>query len=429
MSGSHDPSSPTRRAFLQRTTTTAAAAAGVFSVLSRAARADAAAPLKLGLVGCGRRGTGAVMNALDADPNVTLVAMGDLFPDQMAKAREKFAARADRVKVTDETCFTGFDAGAKVAACDVDVVMLCDPPGFRPAHFQAAVEAGRHVFMEKPGAVCPAGVRSVLATAALADQKGLCVVAGTQRRHQKPYQEVIKRIQDGAVGDIVSASCYWIGDFDYYPAVLRQDGWSDVEAQIRNWNYHAWLSGDHIVEQHLHNIDVIHWVLGQNPVKCLGMGGRQQRTGPEFGHIFDHFAVEFEYSGGVLVQSLCRQMKGTENRVNEHVAGTKGTAVPGNSIRGGKKPYTFRGDASDPYVQEHADLYAAIRSGIRINEAHALAHSTLAAVMGRMSAYTGQTVTWDFALNQSTLDLMPKNLAFGDLPQAPMAMPGVTPLV
>lgn len=429
MSTTHDSPSPTRRAFLRHSTATAAMAASLFAIGSRAARGDAGAPLRLGLIGCGRRGVGAVRNALDADPAVTLVAMGDLFEDHLADGREKLTAMGERVQVTDETCFSGFDAGLKVIACDVDVVMLCEPPAFRPAHLRAAVEAGRHVFMEKPGAVCPAGVRSVLASADLADQKGLSIVAGTQRRHQAPYLDIVKRIQDGAIGDIVSAACYWIGDYGYYPAVLRQDGWSDVEAQIRNWNYHTWLSGDHIVEQHLHNIDVIHWVLGENPVKCLGMGGRQQRTGPEFGHIFDHFSVEFEYPGGIRVQSLCRQMKDTENRVTEFVAGTKGTAVPGNSIKGGKKPHTFRGDATDPYVQEHADLYAAIRTGKRLNEARGLAQSTLAAIMGRMSAYTGQSVTWDFALNQSTLDLTPKSLAFRELPEQPVAMPGVTPLV
>ena len=289
------------------------------------------------------------------------------------------------------------------------------------------MEAGRHVFMEKPGAVCPAGVRSVLASAALADQKGLCVVAGTQRRHQKPYQEVIKRIQDGAVGDIVSASCYWIGDFDYYPAVLRQDGWSDVEAQIRNWNYHAWLSGDHIVEQHLHNIDVINWVMKGHPVKAMGMGGREVRTSPDYGHIFDHFAVEYEYENGARLMSMCRQIDGCANNVSEHVIGTKGDANPGGYI-GGAQKWRYEGPGNNPYVQEHTDLVASIRAGKPLNEGKSVAESTLTAIMGRMSAYTGKEITWDQALN-SKENLIPFKLDFGPLPTPPVAVPGQTQLI
>ncbi len=427
MRPSDSTNTPTRRDFLM-TSGRAAAAAGVAAMTARTATGAEGKPLRIGLIGCGRRGLGAVRNCFDADPDVTLVAAGDLFGDHMADAREKLAAMGDRVKLDDSSCFTGFDAGDRVIASDVDIVLMCQPPAFRPAHLRAAVEAGRHVFMEKPAAVCPAGVRSIMETAKLADKKGLSIVAGTQRRHQKPYQEIIRRIQDGAIGEIVSAACYWIGDFGYYPAVLRKEGWSDVEWQIRNWNYFTWLSGDHIVEQHLHNLDVINWIMGAPPVKCLGMGGRQQRTGPEYGHIFDHFAVEYEYPGGVRVQSLCRQMENTDNRVTEYVAGTLGSAVPGNAIQG-KNKYVFKGDQTDPYVQEHADLIACIRANKPVNEAHGLAESTLTAIMGRMSAYTGQEVTWKWALEKSELDLTPKALSFGELAVPPVAVPGVMKLV
>jgi predicted dehydrogenase len=256
----------------------------------------------------------------------------------------------------------------------------------------------------------------------------LSIVAGTQRRHQPAYLDIIQRIHDGAIGDILAASCYWVGDYGYYPAVLRKEGWSDVEAQVRNWNYYTWLSGDHIVEQHVHNLDIMNWALNAHPVKCFALGGRQQRTGPEFGHIYDHFAVEFEYPEAVRVQSLCRQNADTFSRVAENIVGTKGVANPARDIRG-KEMYRFKGKDADPYVKEHMDLIEAVRSGKPINEAKTVAESTLCAIMGRMSAYTGQEVTWKFAMEDSKLDLMPKGLKFGDRPVDPVAVPGITKLV
>jgi predicted dehydrogenase len=372
---------------------------------------------------------GAARNFLDADPAVRITAMGDLFPDQLEAARKKMGEWGERVALTDDTCFSGFDATEKVIKCDVDLVLLCAPPGFRPGHLRAAVEAGRHVFMEKPAATCPAGVRSVLESGEMAAKKGLSIVAGTQRRHQPPYLDIIRRIHDGAIGEIVSASCYWVGDYGYYPAVVREDGWSDVEAQIRNWNYFTWLSGDHIVEQHVHNIDIMNWALKDHPVSCFALGGRQQRTGSEFGHIYDHFSVEFEYPGGVRVQSLCRQNEGVFERVGEHLVGTKGTSNPGRDIAGAKV-YKFKGEDADPYVQEHVDLIASIRDGKPLNEARNVAESTMAAVMGRMSAYTGREVKWKWAMEESKLDLMPKpDIAFGAMPVPDVAIPGVAKLV
>ncbi len=417
----------TRRDFL-RTASAATAALGSFAIIGRAQGADAE-PLRAGLIGCGRRGTGAARNFLDADPAVKIVAMGDLFPDQMETARKKMADWGDRTAVTDDTCFTGFDAAEKVLKCDIDLVLLCAPPGFRPTHLRAAVEAGKHVFMEKPAATCPAGVRSIIESGEMAVKKGLSIAAGTQRRHAPNYRDMIHRIHDDAIGDIVAGSCYWVGDFGYYPAVIREDGWTDVEAQIRNWNYFTWLSGDHIVEQHVHNLDVMNWALRAHPLSCFAIGGRQQRTGSEFGHIYDHFAVEFEYPGGVRVQSLCRQNADTFSRVGEHLVGTKGTANPGKDICT-DKIYKFKGEDADPYVQEHVHLIASIRDGKPINEARNVAESTLAAIMGRMSAYTGREVTWKWAMEESKLDLMPKpDIAFGAMAVPDVAIPGVTKLV
>ena len=423
MQHGHSGSSLTRRDFVR----TAAASAGAFAVLGRTARGEDVAPLRVGVIGCGRRGTGAAFDCVRSSEGVVITALGDLFPDMMAKARENLKQLGDPFQASDATCFTGWDNFEKVIACDVDLVILAAPPAFRPMHLRAALNAGKHVFMEKPVAVDPAGIRSILESATIAEQRKLGVVAGTQRRHQAPYLEVIQRIHDGAIGDIVSAECYWIGDYDYYKAVLKQPEWSDMEWQVRNWNYFTWLSGDHIVEQHVHNIDIINWTLQAHPVKAIGLGGRQQRTAPEYGNIYDHFSVEFEYPGGIRVQSLCRQNKGTCSRVAERVVGTKGIADPSKDIRG-ENDYHFRGKAANPYEQEHRDLIASIRTGKPLNETRAIAESTMAAIIGRMAAYTGQEVSWDWALGESTLDLTPSKYEFGDLPVPPVAIPGETPL-
>ncbi len=384
--------------------------------------------LRIGLIGCGRRGVGAAKDCLNSSPNVELVALGDLFERKIKGARKSFEGLADKMAVTDETCFLGFDAFEKVIACDVDLVILATPPGFRPQHLKAAVEAGKHVFMEKPVAVDPVGVRSIIASSELAAEKRLGLVAGTQRRHQADYVATLKRVHDGAIGEIVGAQCYWIGDYDYYTPVKRRPGMSDMEWQLRNWNYFTWLSGDHIVEQHVHNIDVINWAFQAHPVSAIGMGGRQQRTGPEFGHIYDHFAVEFEYPNGARVSSMCRQMKETSQRVEERLVGTEGVCNPRGLISGAK-PFKHEGDVPNPYEQEHADLIASIRAGEPLNEGRAVAESTMAAIMGRMSAYTGRKISWKWAMKASKLDLRPAKYEMGDLPVPPVAIPGKTELI
>jgi predicted dehydrogenase len=384
--------------------------------------------IRVGLIGCGGRGTGAAEDCVAAAEGVEIVALGDLFEDRVRGAwdRLKNDLPAEKLKVTADTVFTGFDAFEKVIATNCNLVILATPPGFRPQHLEAAVAAGKHVFMEKPVAVDPVGVRSVLASSELAKQKGLGIVAGTQRRHQASYIETIKRLHEGAIGDIVAAQCYWNQGGLW--AVPKREGMSDMEWQIRNWLYFTWLSGDHIVEQHVHNLDVVNWVLQAHPIKALGMGGRQARVDPVFGHIYDHFTIDYEYPNGVHVLSMCRQIDGTAGRVEEHIVGTKGRANPGGSIRG-ENPFRFEGPNPNPYVQEHADLIASIRAGQPLNEGRQVAESTLTAILGRMSAYTGQEVSWDWALNESQLDLRPPKYEMGELPVPPVAIPGQTPLI
>ncbi len=384
--------------------------------------------LRIGLIGCGGRGTGATKNCVASSKGVELVAMADLFPDRLAQRRPDLEkALGDSYRVKADTCFTGFDAYRQLLALDsVDLVILATPPAFRPQMLEAAIKAGKHVFMEKPVAVCPAGIRSVIASGELAKQKGLAIVSGTQRRHQTSYIETIQRIREGAIGDIVSARCYWNQGALWVKE--RKPEWTDLEWQLRNWLYFTWLSGDHIVEQHIHNIDVINWIMGGPPAVARGMGGRQVRTDPKYGHINDHFSVEFEYPNGVVLDSKCRQIDGTWRKVGEAVVGTKGTARPDGRIFGTAK-WRFRGKAQSAYVQEHADLIASVRSGKPLNEARRVAESTLTAIIGRMSTYTGKPVRFDWALRESKLDLMPGKLAFGDWPVAPVAMPGRTPLI
>jgi predicted dehydrogenase len=415
----------TRRDFIKTSAAASLAAAIPAGLGLYAAGSDA---IRVGVVACGGRGTGAAIDCLEAAPGVEIVAMGDLFADRiqssLAKLREK---HADKVKVKPDKCFTGFDAYKKVCALpEVNLIVTAAPPGFRPVHLQAAVEAGKHVFMEKPVAVDPAGVRSVIGSSELARQKGLTIVAGTQRRHQARYLEVMKRIHDGAIGEVVGGQCYW--NQGELWVVKKTPEMTDMEWQCRNWLYFTWLSGDHIVEQHVHNIDVMNWAFRAMPVKVMGMGGRQVRTAPEYGNIFDHFAVDFEYPNGARVMSMCRQIPGCSDRIEERIVGTKGLAMGYGEISG-PAAWKFEGDEINPYVQEHADLIAGIRAGKPLNEGQRIAESTLCAIMGRMSAYTGQALSWDWALKASKLDLSPASYAFGPNPVHPVAVPGQTPLI
>ncbi len=422
---SENQTSVTRRDFVKAATAATAAAAfaqplGVFAQGSDA--------IKVGIIGCGGRGTGAALDCLKAAPGVEIVAMGDLVPDRVESSLARLSKEfAGRVKVPKNRQFTGFDNYKGVVAVpEVNLIVTAAPPGFRPIHLKAAVEAGKHVFMEKPVAVDPVGIRSVIASSELAKTKGLAIVAGTQRRHQDLYTEMIKRVHDGQIGEIVAAQCYWnMGDLWVKE---RTAGMSEIEWQCRNWLYFSWLSGDHIVEQHVHNIDVVNWAIGALPVNVMGMGGRQVRVAPEYGNIFDHFAVEFEYPNGVRVSSLCRQTKGCAERVEERIVGTKGVAWSSGKITG-EKPWTFEADEMNPYVQEHVHLIASIRDGKPLNEGRQVAESTMCAIMGRMSAYTGRALSWEWAMTTSKLDLSPKRYEFGPNPVDPVAVPGTTQLV
>ena len=415
-----------RRTLLQST----AALAGTLA-LPRSAFAAGSDTLRLGLVGCGGRGRGAVLDCLTSSEGIELVALGDVFPDRVREAREYLAGQFEAsekqtaFRVTDDTAFSGWDAYERVIASDVDLVVFATPPHFRPAHLEAAVAAGKHVFTEKPVAVDAPGVRRVIAAGEVARRDGLAIVAGTQRRHQRSYLETLARVRDGAIGELVGGQCWWNqGGLWMHP---RQEAWSDMEWQLRNWLYFTWLSGDHIVEQHIHNLDVMAWALGAYPVRATALGGRQSRTDPAYGNVFDHFAVQYEFPGGVLVESHCRQIDNCANRVGERLVGTRGTADPNGSIQG-EAAWRFEGDQPNPYVQEHTDLVASIRAGEPLNEAEQVAKSTLMAILGRTAAYTGQSITFEQML-ASEQDLTPAEYAFGELAVGPVALPGETPFV
>ncbi|HEX7070519.1 MAG TPA: Gfo/Idh/MocA family oxidoreductase, partial [Rhodothermales bacterium] len=379
--------------------------------------------IRIGLVGAGGRGTGAARDAFQSSPGVELVAVAELFPDRMESGREKLReAFGDAYKVDRDHEFVGFDAYRHVIDSDVNYVILATPPVFRPQHLAYAIEKGRHVFMEKPVAIDPEGVRAVMAAADAAKQKGLAIVAGTQRRHDPKYVEAMRRIHDGAIGEVMAAQVYWNQGALWH--VERTPGMTDVEWQLRNWLYFTYLSGDHIVEQHVHNIDVANWALQAHPIKAVAVGGRQTRVSPDFGHIFDHFAVDFEYPNGARVISMCRQQEGTSAYVGEHIMGTTGTSNGFSWIRGANA-WRWEGEEVNPYVQEHADNIAAIRAGKPLNEGHQIAESVLTAIMGREAAYTGLDVTWDQILNSSQ-NLTPATWEFGMMPVPPVPVPGVT---
>ena len=422
-----------RRHFMKAT---AAVSAGV-ALSSVSAYAAGSDKLRVGVIGCGGRGKEAAYDCIRSAPGVEIYAMGDLFQDRLDDAVKIFGSNPESTVVTKETFnvpkerqFTGFDAYQKVIDSDVDMVILAAPPGFRPVQLMAAVKAGKHVFMEKPAGVDPAGIKVVIAASELAKQKGLAIVAGTQRRHQKHYVDILKRVNDGQIGEIKSACCYWNGgDMLGYWKWYDQNDMSGMEWQCRSWPWFTWTSGDHIVEQHVHNIDIINWAIGTHPIKCMGMGGRERR---DLGNIYDHFAVEFEYPNGVRVMSMSRQIDGCKSRVAEYVVGTEGIMETDGSTGKitGSKAYTYDGPNPNPYIVEHTDLINSIRSGNPLNEGKRVAESTLCAIMGRMSAYTGRAMNWDWVMNASKLDLTPEkyDLAY-DMPMNPIAVPGKTLLI
>lgn len=374
--------------------------------------------LKIAVVGCGGRGTGAASQALQADENVVLVAMADAFEDQLKNCYDTLAKEFEGTKKIDvpkKRQFVGFDA-AKKAIDEADVVILATPPGFRPQHFEYAVAAGKHVFMEKPVATDVPGVRRVLEAAKKAKENKLNVVVGLQRHYQNNYIEVAKRLHTGEMGKIVSGQVYWNNDGVW--VYKRQPNQSELEYQMRNWYYFNWLCGDHILEQHIHNIDVANWFLNEYPVSAQGMGGRQVRTGKEYGEIFDHHFVEFTYPSGAVISSQCRHQPNTMNKVGEIFQTTKGSIEMKDAGTatvtgfGGEELFKYRTEKGhNPYQEEHFRLFEAIRSGSVIADGENGAKSTLTAIMGRMATYTGKVIDWDTAL-QSNQILVPEDLTW-----------------
>ncbi|HTU17772.1 MAG TPA: Gfo/Idh/MocA family oxidoreductase [Gemmataceae bacterium] len=432
MSKDNTKQSASRRDFLK--TSAVAAGAAVATQLSLpAVHAAGSDQIKVGLIGSGSRGGGAAENVLESAKGVTIHALGDVFQFQVDGTRGRLSRFAQRNAIKEKgnsvdvegRCFTGLDAYKQVIDSGANYIILATSPGFRPIHLQAAVAAGKNIFTEKPVGVDGPGIRKVLEAYEEAKKKGLHIVAGTQRRHQLPYLETMKRIQDGAIGDVVGGQFYWnqgiLWARDPKPGMS-----SDVAKQIWNWYNYTWLCGDNIVEQHIHNLDVMNWALGTHPESAVGMGFRT-RTDPRYGHIFDFFAIDYKFPKDVHTLSMCRQISNCANEVGEHLVGTKGMCHVNAYTINGKRVTRERGN--NPYVQEHTDLIESIRSGKPLNELKRVAESTLTAIMGRMSAYTGKEVSWEQALN-SQEDTMPKDLTMDmSLPATPVAIPGKKPLI
>jgi len=439
----------TRRDFMKQTSMLA----GGLATLPLASQAgnffnsSADDAIKVVLIGCGGRGTGACMQAMLSKQNVKLVAMADVFRDRLDDCYKSLTVDdlsditgtpgniKDKIAVTEETKFVGFDAYLKAIPL-ADVVILTTPPGFRPIHFEEAVKQNKHIFMEKPVATDPAGIKKVLEIAQIAKQKKLNVVVGLQRHYQNSYRELLKKYKEGMIGEFISAQAWW--DSEGVWMNPRQPGQTEMEYQLRNWYYFNWICGDHIVEQHIHNIDVINWFKGSYPVKAQGMGGREVRKGKDYGEIFDHHYVEFTYGDGSILNSQCRHIKGTWQKVDEQIIGTKGTIFCGNMNivdRKGKVLYQFdKNKENNAYQSEHDELFAAIAKGeFKFADAENGAKSTMTSILGRLATYTGNVVEWDAALN-SGLSLQPTRYAWdADMPVKPdanglypVAVPGST---
>ncbi|MEE8452866.1 MAG: Gfo/Idh/MocA family oxidoreductase [Thermoguttaceae bacterium] len=431
------PDRPSRRDFLKASGLAALAAGALDPARDVVAAPHAAGSdlLRVGLIGCGGRGTGAASQALQADKNVKLVAMADAFDDRLQSSLTNLKKQEDlteKIDVPPERQFTGFNAYQELIDCGIDVVLLATPPQFRPLHLKAAVDADLHIFAEKPVAVDAPGIRSVLATCEEAKRKGLSVVSGLCLRSSYGFREVVKRIHDGAIGRVTTLQAN-----DYRGTIWlrpRQPDWTDMHWQMRNWYYFTWLSGDFNVEQHVHFLDTCAWAMnGKYPVRAIGMGGRQVRSGPEYGNIFDHHSVVYEYEDGAKLFSNTRQMGGCKNDMSAQIVGTEGSASlyerrGGLTVTTGDDTWVFRGENNNIYQTEHDEMFAGIRSGKPINNGQYMAYSTLLAIMGRMATYTGQEVTWEMAMN-SQQDLSPKKYEWGPAPKVEIAVPGVTKVV
>ena len=441
MKSTNETSKTSRRAFVKQTSLLAGGLMAAPLVSNAGYFNSVDDTIKVAVIGCGGRGTGAAMQALLTKQNVKLVAMADAFRDRLDECFKALTSEDNeegnvkaKVAVTDATKFVGFDGYMKAIPL-ADVVILATPPGFRPIHFAEAIKQGKHVFMEKPVATDPAGVKKVLETAEIAKQKKLNVVVGLQRHYQNSYLELYKRAQEGIIGEITSGQVWWNNDGVWVK--MREKGQTEMEYQMRNWYYFNWLCGDHINEQHIHNIDVMNWFKGSYPVKAQGMGGRQARTGKEFGEIYDHHFVEFHYADGSVMNSQCRHIKGTYAIVDEMLVGTKGVIKCGAAqiVAKGKTLYQYdKAQENNPYQTEHDELFAAISKGeFKFMDGENGAKATLTAIMGRMATYSGQVMEWDKVLN-SGINIMPAKYAFDAnppvLPDAngnyPIATPGLT---
>ena len=421
-------SDPSRREFLR--TGTVAAAAAALPLRGMGFHNSVDDTLKVGLIGCGGRGTGAASNALRADSATKLVAMGDAFADRIESSLSGLqgnAGIAAQVDVPPERRFSGFDAYKQVIEAS-DVVLLATPPHFRPLHVEAAVEAGRHLFVEKPVAVDGPGIRRMMEACRKAADKGLSLVSGLCYRYQFAKQETVKRIHDGAIGDLVSLQCSYNTGGLWHRG--RKPAWSEMEYQVRNWLYFNWLSGDHITEQHIHSLDKVLWAMGdQTPARVTSSGGRISRIDDKYGDIYDHFNTVYQWKNGVKAFSSCRQIISASSDVSDFAHGTKGTAQIQSHRIEGENAWRWRGDGPDDmYQNEHDVLFRSIREGSAINNGDYMCKSTMMAIAARMSAYTGKSLSWDEAM-ASQEDLTPAAYAWGDAPTVRIPRPGVTPFV
>jgi myo-inositol 2-dehydrogenase / D-chiro-inositol 1-dehydrogenase len=417
-----------RRQFLNKSAITGATALAGFNILRNGYGANKDT-LRVGVIGVGGRGSGAIRDVLTIEQNVEVVALADVNKENLEERVAALKTHKERGKaltgfnVTPDRCYFGLDGYKEiVTAPDIDIVFLATPPGFRPEHMEAAVANGKHAFSEKPVGVDPVGVRRYMAAAKKAKQKGLGVLAGTQRHHQTAYLETIKRIRDGQIGDVMTAHVYWNGGSIWYRE--RKPWMTELDYWLYNWYHVDFLSGDHICEQHIHNLDVANWIMEDHPVKAYGMGGRQFHT-DRGGNIYDHFGIEYEYGDGRRVTSMCRQIADTDRKVGEDIIGTKGQAILARGEITGAKPWKFKNPKSalTSKQQEHFDFLQSLRNGQPLNEGEMVANSTMTAVMGREAVYTGKVVTWDDMMN-SDLNLMPNNLKTWDGSLHPVPKPG-----
>lgn len=396
---SQDTRNPSRREFIRLSTVAMAGLSSAGAIAPPPVFAAGNDKIRVGVIGCGNRGGGAAINCLDADPAVEIVAVADPLRDRVDAFLPKLQAWNDkqtgtsgqRVRITPEATFIGFDGYRRLLAMDaLDLVLITSPVAFHPLHLEACVQAGKHVFLEKPAAVDPVGARRVIAAGELAKTKGLAVGSGTQRRHQDIYLRNQRAVADGAIGKIVAGRIWWCGG-NARLVMERVEGEDDAHLMVRNWYQYTEMCGDHIVEQHVHNIDVANWFIGRPPEFAMGFGGRARR---ELGNRYDFFSVDFDYGNDVTVHSMARQIPGCYNRIGEQFIGTEGSVWPGGKIAGKKSNRPEAKESTDPYVQEHVDLIRSIRDGKPLNEARSLAEATLTAIMGRISAYTGEIVRW-----------------------------------